>query len=95
MKSDIKDVFNQTPQWCLTIIDKGIGVAPEELLHIFERNYRTASARKLRPEGSGLGLPLAGALARAHGGYIEVKSQPNIGTQVYIFLPITNERVLN
>ena len=35
VKSDIKDVFNQAPQWCLTIIDKGIGVAPEELLHIY------------------------------------------------------------
>ena len=86
---------NQAPQWCLVISDAGIGIAPEELLHIFERNYRSASARKLRPEGSGLGLPLAGALVRAHGGHIEVKSQTNIGTEVYIWLPITNERVVN
>lgn len=95
LKSEIKDVLNQAPQWCLTISDKGMDIAPEELLHIFERNYRTASARKLRPEGSRISLPLAGVLARAHCGLIGVKSQPNIGTQVYIYLPITNERVLN
>ena len=79
----------------LEFSDAGIGIAPDELFHIFERNYRSASARKLRPEGSGLGLPLAGALVRAHGGHIEVKSQPNIGTEVYIWLPITNERIIN
>ncbi len=95
IKSDVRETPNQTPQWCLVISDEGIGIAPEELLHIFERNYRSASARKLRPEGSGLGLPLAGALVRAHGGHIEVKSQLNIGTEVYIWLPITSERVLN
>ena len=102
VKSDVVDMPNQAPQWCLSISDAGIGIAPDELLHIFERNYRSASARKLRPEGSGLGLPLAGALVRAHGGHIEVKSQTNIGTEVYIWLPITNhqlsitsERVVN
>lgn len=95
VKSEIVHRPNQTPHWCLIISDSGIGIAVEELLHVFERNYRSASARKLRPEGSGLGLPLAGALTRAHGGHIEVKSQPDIGTQVFICLPITNERVLN
>ncbi len=95
VKSAITDLPSQAPHWCLIISDEGIGIAPEELLHIFERNYRSASARKLRPEGSGLGLPLAGALVRAHGGHIEVKSQPNIGTEVYIWLPITSERVVN
>ena len=93
VKSDIREMPNQAPQWCLVVSDEGIGIAPEELLHIFERNYRSASARKLRPEGSGLGLPLAGALVRAHGGHIEVKSQVNIGTEVYIWLPISSERV--
>ena len=95
VKSDVREMPNQTPQWCLVVSDEGIGIAPEELLHIFERNYRSASARKLRPEGSGLGLPLAGALVRAHGGHIEVKSQLNIGTEVYIWLPITTERVVS
>lgn len=95
VESAIKEISNQANQWCLVISDEGIGIAPEEMPHIFERNYRSASARKLRPEGSGLGLPLAGALVRAHGGHIEVKSQPDIGTQVYIWLPITSERVVN
>ena len=52
VKSDVVDLPNQAPQWCLIISDSGIGIAAEELLHIFERNYRTANARKLRPEGS-------------------------------------------
>ena len=84
LKSEIKDVLNQAPQWCLTISDKGMGIATEELLHIFERNYRTASARKLRPEESIISLPLAVVLARAHYGLIGVKSQPNIITNQWL-----------
>lgn len=94
--SGLKQNPNQSLQWCVEISDQGIGIADEEMTHIFERNYRSANARKIRPDGSGLGLPLAGALVRAHGGYIDIHSQPDIGTVVYIWLPIIiSERVVN
>ena len=63
--------------------------------HIFERSYRSANARQLRPDGSGLGLPIAEALARAHGGHIEIESKPNHGTTVFLWLPIITERAIN
>ena len=75
-------------QWGLSIADQGIGIFEEDMPHIFERSYRSASARQLRPDGSGLGLPIANALVKAHGGYIEIESKPNHGTTVYLWLPI-------
>ena len=77
--------------WRLTISDQGIGIPDEDMPHVFERSYRSASARQLRPDGSGLGLPIATALARAHGGYIEIESKANHGTTVYLWLPIIIE----
>ncbi len=62
----------------ITIQDTGSGIAPEDLPHIFKRFYR--SRRSQDTQGLGLGLPLAKAIVEAHGGIIEVESQPGRGT---------------
>lgn len=54
--------------------DEGIGIDPDELAQVFDRHFRGRAARRQRPEGSGLGLPIAQALAQSHGGRIEVVS---------------------
>ena len=59
----------------LRVVDQGIGIPPEELPHIFERHFRGAVARLHRASGSGLGLPIARALAHAHGGTLEISSR--------------------
>jgi len=62
----------------LTAADTGPGIAQEEIAHIFERFYRGDESRST--EGAGLGLSLARAIARAHGGDITVESEPGKGS---------------
>ena len=62
----------------LTVGDTGAGIAETELVYIFERFYRGDESRST--EGTGLGLSLARAIARAHGGDITVESEPGKGS---------------
>ena len=75
----------------ICIADQGIGIARDELDHIFDRNFRGAQARVHRADGTGLGLAIGGALARAHGGIIGVVSEIGLGTRVTLCLPLMTE----
>lgn len=66
---------NQGDWLVLEVKDQGIGIPPNELAQIFERHFRGEVARRHRASGSGLGLPIARALAQAHGGSLEIHSQ--------------------
>lgn len=70
------------------VIDQGIGIAAHELPRVFERNFRGDEARRHRADGSGLGLSIGRALARAHGGEIAIDSAPGRGTTVTLRLPL-------
>lgn len=72
----------------ISITDTGSGIATEEQAHVFERGYRTASARKSSVPGTGLGLHFARAITEAHGGYIEVTSMPEEGSCFRVSLPL-------
>ena len=70
----------------IRISDSGIGIAPSELPHLFDRFYRgSASATEL--PGMGLGLTYVKLLVDAHGGTISVSSRQGHGTTFTIFLP--------
>lgn len=71
----------------VTIEDNGPGIPEKELARVFERHYRGTMAKLIRPDGSGLGLPLAAAIVRAHHGTIEINSKENKGCRVTINLP--------
>jgi signal transduction histidine kinase len=58
----------------LQVRDEGIGIPAAELPQVFERHFRGSAARQHRASGSGLGLPIARALAQAHGGALELHS---------------------
>jgi two-component system OmpR family sensor kinase len=75
------------PQCGVEVADDGIGIAAHELPQVFERHFRGDAARRQRPDGSGLGLAIAQALARAHGGRVELSSTPGQGTVARLLLP--------
>jgi signal transduction histidine kinase len=73
---------------CVKIEDTGMGIAAEDLPHVFERFFRTASAEASRIEGTGLGLAIAKAIVERHGGTISVESAPGKGSTFWFTLPI-------
>jgi signal transduction histidine kinase len=70
------------------IADTGEGIPVEELPNIFERFYRVDKARARATGGSGLGLTIAKHLVEAHGGKIEVQSEPGKGSRFSFVVPI-------
>ena len=73
----------------VSVIDQGVGIAPEELPHIFERFYRARAGR--RAEGLGLGLYITRLIVEAHGGRIWVESKPGKGSTFSFALPISSQ----
>ncbi len=69
----------------LSVADHGIGIAPEDMPHMFERFFRSRGTRQ--PEGLGLGLYITRLLVYAHGGRIDVESQLGCGSTFRVFLP--------
>lgn len=70
----------------IAISDCGPGISPDERAHIFERFWRSKQAEK-EGEGIGLGLALANAIVKAHGGQIDVQSEPGKGSTFWFTLP--------
>jgi two-component system OmpR family sensor kinase len=72
----------------IQIQDTGIGIAPEEQTHIFDRFYRVNSDRSRHTGGSGLGLAIAKAIVQAHQGTLQVQSELGKGSAFTIRLPL-------
>lgn len=70
-----------------TIQDEGEGMSAEDVSHIFERFWRSDSARGSSKDGSGLGMAIAKWIVDAHGGSIDVISSKGIGTRFTVVLP--------
>jgi len=69
-----------------TITDSGIGIAQEQLEHVFERFYKTDRSRNRNIGGNGLGLAIVKKIVALHHGTIEMKSQLGEGTTVIVHL---------
>jgi len=69
------------------IKDTGVGIPKEEQEKIFKRFYRVDKSRSKETGGVGLGLSIAEWVAHAHGGMIEVDSEPNRGSTFAVYLP--------
>lgn len=78
----------------LTVSDKGIGIPPENLEHIFQRFYRVDRARSSKVGGSGLGLSIVETIIDKHFGRISVESTLGVGTTFTILLPTQMEKML-
>jgi two-component system, OmpR family, sensor histidine kinase VicK len=76
------------PQVCFAVRDEGIGIAEAEIERIFERFYRTTTARQTHDGGTGLGLAITQEIVHLHGGTIDVESTPGTGSVFTVRLPI-------
>jgi signal transduction histidine kinase len=83
------------PRFCVEVSDTGIGIAPEEQEKIFEAFYEVGDERhhhsskyEFRGAGLGIGLSIAREVALAHGGGVEVVSQPGEGSKFTFWLPL-------
>jgi len=73
----------------LAVIDRGQGINPTDLPHIFDRFYRADISRsKTKTNGYGLGLSIAKKIVDAHGGKIEAKSTIDKGSTFIVKLPL-------
>jgi signal transduction histidine kinase len=68
--------------------DSGIGLGAEDRERLFERLYRGAHARELRPSGTGLGLAIARWIVQAHAGTIDLDDREGGGTVAQVTLPM-------
>ena len=73
-----------------TVRDDGIGIAAEDLPHIFDRFYRVDRARSRAQGGSGLGLAIGRWIAESHAGSITVTSEPGRGSVFTVRLPLAD-----
>lgn len=73
----------------ITVADRGPGIAPKDLPHIFEPFYRGQSVNAATTSGAGLGLCLVERNLRALGGSVTVQSAPGGGTSFTLHLPVS------
>ncbi|PYM31803.1 MAG: hypothetical protein DME15_16195 [Candidatus Rokuibacteriota bacterium] len=66
----------------LWVSDTGAGIAADDLPHVFEPFFST------KPEGTGLGLSLVHRIVQEHGGEIDLRSTPGVGTTFMVTLPV-------
>jgi len=81
-------VQEEGPSLRVRVSDEGVGIALEDLPHIFDLAYRAPEARSFRRRGSGLGLAIVKRIVEQYGGEIRVQSQPGEGTTFSFNLPI-------
>jgi signal transduction histidine kinase len=71
----------------ISVEDTGLGMAAEDLPHMFEKFYRVADTEGYT-SGTGLGLAIAKQIVEGHGGRIDVESERGIGTRFTFFIPL-------
>jgi len=74
---------------CVSVVDTGSGIKPEDLEHIFEPFFTTKAAG----EGTGLGLAMIQQIARSMGGAVEVHSRLGLGTRFDVYIPVASVSV--
>jgi signal transduction histidine kinase len=71
----------------LEVADTGVGIPSDKLTRVFDAYYTTKS------DGSGLGLLIVLRILRAHGGRVDIASEPGKGTTVTLRFPQRHRRV--
>ncbi|OXM83650.1 ATP-binding protein [Paenibacillus rigui] len=82
------DEVNHTRYAIISVQDSGMGIPPDQLEQIFDRNYRyNRPGMEKGVEGSGLGLAICREIVQAHGGTVRAESDGQTGSIFYVSLP--------
>ncbi|MGF1938269.1 MAG: HAMP domain-containing sensor histidine kinase [Nostoc sp. ChiQUE02] len=81
-------VGTEASQLWIAVMDTGIGIAPENLPHVFERFWRADQSRDRHSGGTGIGLTISRRLIELQGGQIQVESELGVGSTFRFFLPL-------
>lgn len=76
------------------VSDTGIGIAQEDILHIFEDFYRAKNAKSMGQRGTGLGLPIVKRVLERYGGKINVESEIGKGSKFTFMLPVASDKAI-
>jgi len=76
----------------IVVSDTGVGIAPADLAHIYDRFWRSDKVRSRGANGAGLGLSIAQWIVEKHGGEIRITSSPGHGSKAIVRLPLWTER---
>ena len=76
----------------MAVRDQGIGIAKEDHARIFDRFHRVSTGLVHNVKGSGLGLAIVAHVAQAHGGAVEIDSEPGKGSSFSLRLPIRSDK---
>ena len=79
---------------CVSVKDNGIGISREYIANIFDRFYQVDNSSKRNYGGSGIGLALVKELITLHKWDIEVKSEPGLGTEFILSIPLIADKEL-
>ncbi|WP_036730830.1 sensor histidine kinase [Paenibacillus sp. FSL R7-277] len=86
------DEVNATRCAVISVQDSGMGIPPEQLEQIFDRNYRVdRPGLDMGVEGSGLGLAICREIVQAHGGSVRAESDGKTGSIFQVILPLIQE----
>lgn len=72
---------------CLKVSDNGVGIAPEDMAHLFDRFYRGEEAQRSGAPGTGLGLAICHEIVNRYQGHISVESELGMGSTFSVWLP--------
>jgi signal transduction histidine kinase len=72
----------------IAVDDRGLGIPPSDLPHVFEPFYRGTRAQEQQIRGNGLGLSIVRSIVEAHGGRVTVTSTPGKGSTFTMHLPV-------
>lgn len=75
----------------LEVTDTGVGIAEDDVRHVFKRFWRGEKSRSRATGGSGIGLAIVHELVDAHGGRVEVSSSVGVGSTFRVVLPMTRK----
>lgn len=86
--AEMERVNGRVPRLWIEVADTGVGIATEDLPHVFERFWRAEKSRNQHTGGTGIGLAISKRLVELQGGEIEVESQLGVGTTFRFYLPL-------